>query len=62
VNLKLGILTIPRSKHGELRHIQINSVARAALLKLRQHGDGVGSVPDSTVRATGIGGVGLRRW
>jgi integrase len=44
VDLKRGILTIPRSKHGELRHIQINSVARAALLKLRQHGDGVGYV------------------
>jgi integrase len=44
VDLKRGILTIPRSKHGELRHIQINSVARAALLTLRQHGDGVGYV------------------
>jgi len=44
VDFKRGILTIPRSKHGELRHIQINSVARAALLKLRQHGDGVGYV------------------
>jgi len=44
VDLKRGILTIPRSKHGELRHIQLNSVARAALLKLRAHGDGVGYV------------------
>jgi len=43
-DLKRGILTIPRSKHGELRHIQLNSVARAALLKLRAHGDGVGYV------------------
>jgi len=44
VDLKRGILTIPRSKHGELRHIQINSVARAALLELRERGDGVGYV------------------
>jgi site-specific recombinase XerD len=32
------------SKHGEARHIQINSVARAALLRLRERGDGVGYV------------------
>ena len=31
VNLKTGILTIPRSKHGEKRHVPINSAARAAL-------------------------------
>jgi integrase len=44
VDLKRGILTIPRSKHGEARHIQINSVARSALLKLRERGDGIGYV------------------
>jgi integrase len=44
VDLERGIITIPLSKHGEARHIQINSVARAALLKLRQRGDGVGYV------------------
>jgi len=44
VDLKRGILTIPRSKHGETRHIQINSVARAALLKLRERGNAVGYV------------------
>ena len=31
VSLKTGILTIPRSKHGEKRHVPINSAARAAL-------------------------------
>lgn len=31
VNLKTGIITIPRSKHGEKRHIPVNSAARAAL-------------------------------
>lgn len=44
VDLKRGIITIPLSKHGEARHIQINSVARTAFLKLRQRGDGVGYV------------------
>ena len=44
VDLKRGIITIPRSKHGEVRHIQINSVARAALQALRQLGDGLGYV------------------
>jgi integrase len=44
VDFKRGIITIPRSKHGEVRHIQINSVARAALQTLRQMGDGLGYV------------------
>ena len=44
VDLKNGILTIARSKHGEARRIQINSVARAALIKLREQSDGVGYV------------------
>jgi integrase len=44
VDFKQGIITIPRSKHGEVRHIQINSVARVALQTLRQLGDGLGYV------------------
>jgi len=44
VDLKRGVITIPRSKHGEVRHIQINSTARAALQTLRQLGDGLGYV------------------
>lgn len=44
VDLKNGILTITRSKHGEARRIQINSVANAALLKLREQSGGVGYV------------------
>jgi integrase len=45
VDFKRGIITIPRSKLGEVRHIQINSVARSALQtpapQLRQSaGDG----------------------
>jgi integrase len=44
VDFKRGIITIPRSKHGEVRHIQINSVARAALQSLQQFGDGLGYV------------------
>ncbi len=31
VNLKTGIITIPRTKHGEKRHVPINSAARVAL-------------------------------
>jgi integrase len=44
VDLRRDILTIARSKHGEARYIQINSVARSALLKLRERGDGLGYV------------------
>jgi integrase len=44
VDLRRGIITIPLSKHGLARHIQINSVARAAFLRLRERGDGVGYV------------------
>ena len=44
VDFKRGIITIPRSKHGEVRHIQVNSMARAALQTLRQFGDGLGYV------------------
>ena len=44
VDLKRGIITIPVSKHGEARRIQINSTAHTALLRLRERGDGVGYV------------------
>jgi integrase len=56
VDLKRGIITIPRSKHGELRHIPINSAARAALLELRKHGQGVGYV------CPGVDGPRNRDW
>jgi integrase len=44
VDLKRGILTIGISKTGEARYIHLNSVARAALLKLRQRCDSEGYV------------------
>jgi integrase len=44
VDLKNGILTVARSKHGEARRIQINSVAHTALLQLRKQTKGVGYV------------------
>jgi integrase len=44
VDLRREVLTIPRSKHGEARHIQINSTARAALLILRGERDRIGYV------------------
>ena len=34
VNLQAGIITIPQSKHGAMRHVPINSVARRALENL----------------------------
>ncbi|MFY9583375.1 MAG: site-specific integrase, partial [Candidatus Acidiferrales bacterium] len=40
VNLRLGIITIPCSKHGERRYEPVNSQARAALESLRQQRDG----------------------
>jgi integrase len=40
VDLERGVITIPRAKHGEKRHIPINSAARIALLALRRLGDG----------------------
>src|SRR5215472_5861745 len=40
VDLKRNIITLPRSKHGEPRRIQINSIARSALLRLRERGTG----------------------
>jgi site-specific recombinase XerD len=36
VDLLRGIITIARSKHGEARHVHINSIARAALRKLKE--------------------------
>ena len=36
IDFSNGIITIPRSKHGEARYIQINSTARAALLQLKE--------------------------
>ena len=38
------VLTIPRSKNGETRHVPINSAALAALVELRKRGDGTGPV------------------
>jgi len=35
IDFSNGIITIPRSKPGEARYVQINSMARAALLKLK---------------------------
>jgi site-specific recombinase XerD len=36
VNLKIGIVKIPRSKHGEKRHVPINSISRRAVETLSQ--------------------------
>jgi integrase len=47
VDLKREVVTIPRSKHGEARHIQINSTARAALLNFRGGVDRIGYVVPS---------------
>jgi integrase len=44
VNFRLGIITIPRSKHGERRYVPINSAAKAALEVLERQADGSGYV------------------
>ena len=44
VNQSRRVLTIPRSKNGEMRHVPINSTALAALDDLRKRGDGTGPV------------------
>jgi site-specific recombinase XerD len=43
-NLARRVLTVPRSKNGEMRHVPINSAVLCALLELRKRGDGTGSV------------------
>ncbi len=37
IDFRNGLLTIPRSKHGGIRHIPMNSVLRSALLDRRKH-------------------------
>ena len=44
LDLIRGIITIPRSKHGERRFVPINSVARQGLDVLRKSADGSGYV------------------
>ena len=41
---KHAIITIAQSKHGEARHVQINTRARTALLRLRELRGGIGYV------------------
>jgi site-specific recombinase XerD len=44
VNLSRRVLTIPRSKNGELRHVPLNTTALAALQTLKAQADGTGPV------------------
>jgi site-specific recombinase XerD len=44
VNLSRKVLTIPRSKNGEMRHIPLNSAAIYALEAFKKRGDGTGKV------------------
>jgi integrase len=44
VNMGRKVLTIPRSKNGELRHVPLNTAAISALEVFRKRGDGVGRV------------------
>jgi len=55
VDLRRGIITIPLSKHGEARRIQINSTSRTALLRLREHGERKEN--KESVRVLGVGYV-----
>jgi site-specific recombinase XerD len=44
VNLGRKVLTIHRSKNGEMRHIPLNSAAISALEAFKQRGDSTGKV------------------
>jgi site-specific recombinase XerD len=44
VNLNRRVLTVPRSKNGETRHVPLNTAALAALLELRKRSDGTAQV------------------
>lgn len=44
VNTSRKVLTIPRSKNGQTRHVPLNATAVSALTELRKRGDGTGSV------------------
>jgi site-specific recombinase XerD len=44
VNAPRRVLTIPRSKNGETRHVPLNRAALAALTALRNRGDATGPV------------------
>ena len=44
VSLARSVLTVLRSKNGEMRHVPLNSLALAALAELRKRGDGTGPV------------------
>ena len=44
VNLARRVLTIPRPKNGEMRHVPLNGPALAALGELQKGSDGMGPV------------------
>ena len=44
VNLARRVLTIPRPKNGEMRHVPLNGPALAALAELQKRTDGIGPV------------------
>lgn len=44
VNMSRKVLTIPRSKNGQTRHVPLNAAALYALAALRKRGDGTGPV------------------
>jgi site-specific recombinase XerD len=44
VNLSRRVLTVPRSKNGEMQHVPLNSAVLKALAELRKRGDGTGRV------------------
>jgi site-specific recombinase XerD len=44
VNMSRKVLTIPRSKNGEMRHVPLNAAALSALDVLRKRSDGTGPV------------------
>lgn len=59
VNLARRVLTVPRAKNGEMRHVPLNGPAIAALAELAKRGNGAGPV---ILNAEGGALAGPRYW
>jgi site-specific recombinase XerD len=59
VNFARRVLTIPRPKNGEMRHVPLNSSALAALIVLKKGSEGIGPV---ILNAEGTRLTGPRHW
>lgn len=61
VNFEKRVLTVPQSKNGEPRHVQLNSAALSALAALRSRREAGGRVFRQSARGTAVGASALVR-